>query len=50
MEIKRVFRIENKDISVGFWYNIDGSPSGLAQKLGTTNKDLPMPFDKEKYT
>lgn len=50
MEIKRVYRIENKDINVGFWYNSDGTPSGLAQKLGTTNKDMPMPYDKDKYT
>ena len=50
MEIKRVYGIENENINVGFWYNADGTPSGLAQKLGTTNKDMPMPYDKEKYT
>lgn len=50
MKTRRVFRIENKDINIGFWYNSDGTPSNLAEKLGTTNKDLPMPYDKNKYT
>lgn len=50
LEPKFVYRIENVDRSVGFWYNQDGTESHLAEKLQTANRDLPMPPDRERYT
>ena len=50
MNTKFVFRVENKDLDVGFWFRSDGTESHLAEKLGTSNRTLPMPYDREKFT
>ena len=47
--MKKVYRFEHKNPDLGLWYMKNGEKSGVIEKLGLSNKEMPMGRDDAHY-